>query len=541
MEPGADAHFDEAVVGMCDGPTIDLGCGPGRLVAHLIRRGVPALGVDLSPAAIGLARRSGAPALRRDVFGPLPGTGRWHTVLLADGNVGLGGDPWRVLRRAAELLRQGGRCRRGIRFHRNGCQRRLGAPGVPAKHRPVVPVGISGHRLCGHAGPRGRPDDGRRAPDRRPGGRDNGGDVRAASPRGTAVTARVGAWLGIAIAVCFVTGLISHFIQHPQPWFFWPTRPVWLYRLTQGLHVVSGIAAIPLLVVKLWSVWPKLFERPLIGGLTRQLERGSILVLVASMIFQLSTGLMNIAQWYAFRFFFTTSHYAMAYVAAGAVLVHIAVKLPVIRRALGEPVDDGSPVGPSRRAVLRGTGLAVGLATVVTAGQAVPLLRGLSVLAPRSGEGPQGVPVNRSAIAAGVMRSARSPDYRLTVANGPVSRDFSLAELAALPQSTRTLPIACVEGWSVSAEWTGVVLADLVAAAGGSADADVRMVSLEPPGPYSRTVLPARHARDRQTLIALTLNGHPLDLDHGYPCRLIAPARPGVLQTKWLSRVEVIR
>ena len=66
----------------------------------------------------------------------------------------------------------------------------------------------------------------------------------------------------VAVAVCFVTGLISHFIQHPQPWFYWPTRPVWLYRLTQGLHVVSGIAAIPLLVVKLWSVWPKLFERP---------------------------------------------------------------------------------------------------------------------------------------------------------------------------------------------------------------------------------------------------------------------------------------
>ena len=368
-----------------------------------------------------------------------------------------------------------------------------------------------------------------------------GGDVRTASPRGTAVTARVGAWLGIAIAVCFVTGLISHFIQHPQPWFLWPTRPVWLYRLTQGLHVVAGIAAIPLLVVKLWSVWPKLFERPLIGGLTRQLERGSILVLVASVIFQLSTGLMNIAQWYAFRFFFTTTHYAMAYVAAGAVLVHIAVKLPVIRRALGEPVDDGPAVGPSRRAVLRGTGLAVGLATVVTAGQSVPLLRSLSVLAPRSGQGPQGVPVNRSAIAAGVVRSARSPDYRLTVTDGPISRDLSLAELAALPQATHTLPIACVEGWSVSAEWTGVVLADLVAAVGGSADADVRMVSLEPPGPYSRTVLAARHAGDRQTLIALKLNGRPLDLDHGYPCRLIAPTRPGVLQTKWLSRIEVVR
>jgi SAM-dependent methyltransferase len=105
-----DARFDHALVGLCDGPTIDLGCGPGRLVAHLVQRGVPALGVDRSATAVALARRSGAPALRRDVFDPLPGTGRWHNVLLADGNVGLGGDPWRILRRASELLRQGGRC-----------------------------------------------------------------------------------------------------------------------------------------------------------------------------------------------------------------------------------------------------------------------------------------------------------------------------------------------------------------------------------------------------------------------------------------------
>src|SRR5262245_17607665 len=171
--------------------------------------------------------------------------------------------------------------------------------------------------------------------------------------RDTTVTARVGLWLGVAIAVCFVTGMISHFIQHPQPWFFWPTRPVWLYRVTQGLHVISGIAAIPLIIVKLWSVWPQLFERPIIGGPVRQMERLSILVLVGSVLFQLSTGLLNIAQWYAFKFFFTTSHYAMAYVAAGAVLVHIGVKLPVIRRALGEPVNDAPvSVRPTRRTVL---------------------------------------------------------------------------------------------------------------------------------------------------------------------------------------------
>lgn len=357
--------------------------------------------------------------------------------------------------------------------------------------------------------------------------------------RGTAVTVRVGAALGFAVVVCFVTGLISHFIQHPQPWLFWPTRPVWLYRVTQGLHVISGIAAIPLLLVKLWSVWPKLFEHPLLGGLGRQLERVSILVLVGAMLFQLSTGLMNIAQWYAFKFFFTTAHYAMAYVAAGAVLVHLAVKLPVIRVALDEPLERTAE-GPSRRTVLRGTWLAVALATIATAGQTVPLLRWVSVLAPRSGQGPQAVPVNRSAVAAGVLHAATSPDYRLTVRKGAVVRAFTIAELAALPQTTRRLPIACVEGWSVDADWTGVVLAELIATVGGTADSDVRMISLEPPGPYSRTVLPARHARDSATLIALRLNSQLLDLDHGYPCRLIAPSRPGVLQTKWLSRIEVV-
>lgn len=362
--------------------------------------------------------------------------------------------------------------------------------------------------------------------------------------RSTAVTARVGMMLGIAVTLCFVTGLISHLIQHPQPWFYWPAHPVWLYRLTQGTHVASGIAAIPLTVVKLWSVWPKLFERPIIGGVAKQLERASILVLVGAMLFELSTGLLNIAQWYVFKFFFTTSHYAVAYLAAGAVLVHIAVKLPVIRRALGEPLGDvatGGAVGPTRRSVLLGTGAAVAVATVATVGQSVGWLRGVSLLSPRSGKGPQGIPVNRTAVAAGVLQAAGSPNYRLTVVNGARSRAFSVAELNAMPQRTFHLPIACVEGWSADAEWTGVVLADLIAMVGGSPQADVRMVSLEPPGPYSRTVLPARHARDGQTLVALKLNGETLHPDHGYPCRLIAPSRPGVLQTKWLSRIEVMQ
>jgi hypothetical protein len=362
--------------------------------------------------------------------------------------------------------------------------------------------------------------------------------------RGTAITTRVGIALGVAVAICFLTGFLSHFIQHPQPWFIWPTRPVWLYQLTQGLHIISGIAIIPLLVVKLWSVYPKLFERPIIGGLARQLERASILVLMASMLFQLSTGLMNIAKWYAFKFFFPTSHYAMAYVAAGAVLVHIGVKLPVIRRALGEPLEDIPTgelrTGPTRRTVLGGTWLAVGLATVLTAGQTVPWLRKVSLLAPRSGSPERLGGLRRTAREARVVRAAQSPEYRLTVTNGTTTKSFTLADLEAMPQSTERLPIACVEGWSATADWTGVRLAALVEAIGASPNSDVRMISLEAPGPYSRTVLPARHTRDEKTLIALKINGEQLDLDHGYPCRLIAPSRPGVLQTKWLTRLEVV-
>jgi len=109
-ERASDEAFDEAVAQMCAGPTIELGCGPARLVARLVQRGIPALGIDRSVTAIQLASRGGAPALLGDVFEPLPGTGRWQTVLLVDGNVGLGDDPRRILGRAAELLGRGGRC-----------------------------------------------------------------------------------------------------------------------------------------------------------------------------------------------------------------------------------------------------------------------------------------------------------------------------------------------------------------------------------------------------------------------------------------------
>ncbi|MGI8696146.1 MAG: methionine biosynthesis protein MetW [Mycobacteriales bacterium] len=93
----------------CTGPTIDMGCGPGRLVSALTGRGVPALGVDVAAEAVRQCISRGGSAIQRDFFGRLPGEGRWEHALLADGNVGIGGDPLAVLRRARRLVRPGGR------------------------------------------------------------------------------------------------------------------------------------------------------------------------------------------------------------------------------------------------------------------------------------------------------------------------------------------------------------------------------------------------------------------------------------------------
>ena len=171
-------------------------------------------------------------------------------------------------------------------------------------------------------------------------------------------------------------------------------------------------------------------------------------------------------------------------------------------------------------------------------------LRRLAVLAPRNpAVGPQSVPVNQTALQAGVVETAADTEYRLTV-TGRCRRPLSLSvpELQALPQRISALPITCVEGWSADAVWRGIPLGSLLTLAQAPPGASVRVESLEDQHRlYSSSVVDAEHANDPDTLLALELNGQTLDLDHGYPVRLIAPDRPGVLQTKWVHRVVVRR
>jgi DMSO/TMAO reductase YedYZ molybdopterin-dependent catalytic subunit len=366
-------------------------------------------------------------------------------------------------------------------------------------------------------------------------------DVRA-----QALTARIGSWFGSVLVVAFLTGLASHFAQHPIWGLYYPTRPVALYRATQGLHVASGIACIPLLFLKLWSVYPRLWQWPPARNLVHIAERLSLLLMVGATAFQLLTGLMNIFYWYAWPFFFTDTHYWTAWVVAGSVLLHVSIKWSIIRSTRRGAVNSARPVakpngGLSRRGVLYAAGGAIVTVAAVTVGETVTPLRRLDLLGPRRpGSGPEHVPINKTARAAGVSSRAQGADFRLRV-SGKVGRSLSLslADLQGMTQYEARLPIACVEGWSALGHWSGVRVRDLLEAAGASAATHVQVASLELGGRYHISMLNQAEAADPLTLLALKLNGSALDLDHGYPCRLIAPDRPGVLNTKWVQQLVV--
>lgn len=365
----------------------------------------------------------------------------------------------------------------------------------------------------------------------------------------TRVAAVLGVALGVAFTTCFATGLMSHLAYDQPSW--WPLgpRPAGLYRVTQGVHVATGIASVPLLLVKLWVVYPMFWQRPPVRSVANAVERLSLLPLVSGSLFLLLSGVGNLARWRPWRFFFTDGHYHAAWIAIGALMVHIGAKATTTATALRRPRELPAPMehdgGLTRRQLLGAAGTASAVLTVATIGQTIRPLADLSVLAPRDPRvGPQGLPVNKTAGAAGVVSMVEVAGfldaYRLEVRRrGETVARLSLAEIKDLPSVEATLPISCVEGWSASARWRGVAMGDLLDAVGESDATRARILSMERRGRYRRSELLERWLRDPDTLLAYALEGEPLVADHGAPLRLIAPNRPGVLQTKWVETVEL--
>lgn len=372
------------------------------------------------------------------------------------------------------------------------------------------------------------------------------GEERAGSPlRDERTAAILGIALGVSFTICFATGLYSHWAQSTDPIIAFPARPAGLYRVTQATHVFTGVLSIPLLLAKLWTVLPKFFRLPPVASVPHLVERASLLPLVGGGLFLLLSGVNNVAAWYPWDFDFVAAHYWAAWITIGGMIAHIGAKITTTRRALrrgggGDPSprDDG---GLSRRGFFASIGaLALFLAASVES-QSIAPFRRLGLFSPRDlSKGPQGFPVNSSAARRGVTETAMSPDYRLRV-TGAVSSEltFTLDELRSMPQHEAELPIACVEGWSKSARWTGIRLRDLLAMAGAADGTSCTVVSLQERGGFRSSFVNENHAGDPDTLLALQINGEELHIDHGFPVRLIGPNRPGVNQTKWVTEVRV--
>jgi DMSO/TMAO reductase YedYZ molybdopterin-dependent catalytic subunit len=356
----------------------------------------------------------------------------------------------------------------------------------------------------------------------------------------------------VTVTLCAITGLFSWGASNGASW--WPARPAGLFRLTQGTHLISGVVSVPLLLAKLRTVGPKLVSRPLVTSFAHAVERISLLPLVGGSVFMLFSGVTNVAYWYPQEFygvdigyFFPAAHGKMAIVVMGALLAHVLAKLATTRMALRRDVvaRESEAATADRRQFLGGVAATASLVGLTIAGATVYPLRGLGLLSARHPHsGPQGIPVNRTAAAAGVRSVAESADYRLTVEDvtGELA-SFSLSDLQAFQQHEHELPIACVEGWSANARWTGIRMRDLLAAVGIDEPREVDVVSIQEETArgrrYGTSTVSAKLSRQDDTLLAMQVNGEPLHIDHGFPVRLIAPNRPGVNQTKWIARVVV--
>ncbi|MFF4154081.1 molybdopterin-dependent oxidoreductase [Streptomyces sp. NPDC001651] len=402
--------------------------------------------------------------------------------------------------------------------------------------------------------------------------------------RGTWLTSVLGVVLLAGVPLLFVTGLLSYAAYNPDLsplndktpdkgllgfyLFSWPTDPHWLYRVTQGAHVALGVALIPVLLAKLWSVIPRFFALPPVRSVAQALDRLSLLFLVGGGLFTFLTGVLNVQLDYVFPGSFYRLHFYGAWVFFAAFAAHAALKIPQTVRSLREhggpiahirsttppaptPNDDLAAPDPapptlSRRGLTALVGGSSLLLLLTTAGQSIggPLRR-TALFAPHGGGdpggGPNGFQINKPAALAGVTDAQTGEAWQLVV-TGPQGRvRLSRQELLAMPQHTAALPIACVEGWSTEDQhWRGVRLRDLAALVGYEAEdaPDVLVESLQLHGSFRRAALRHNQVRDPRSLLALQVNGADLSPDHGYPARVIVPAAPGVLNTKWVARLS---
>ena len=401
--------------------------------------------------------------------------------------------------------------------------------------------------------------------------------------RGPWLTAFFGLVLLFGVTILFTTGLLSYAAYNPglgaindqTPGkgllgfylFTWPTDPAWLYRLTQGTHVILGIVLIPVLLAKLWSVIPKLFEWPPVRSPAHALERASLLLLVGGVVFEFATGVLNVQLDYVFPGSFYTLHFYGAWVFIGAFVAHVALRLGRMRSALRSPrlrtvlrtdlahtvpeaLDpDGlvtpAPAAPtiSRRGVVGMVGAGSVTLLAVTVGQSIGgPLRKTALLAPH-GQQPDDLPggfqINKTAASVGVTAEDIGAAWRLEVrGSGSQMMTFSREQLLAMAQHTADLPIACVEGWSTDNQhWSGLRLIDLARSAGVPTPDSVLVESVQRGGSFATALLAENQIHDPRSLLALRVNGADLTTDHGYPARIIVPANPGVHNTKWVHRL----
>jgi DMSO/TMAO reductase YedYZ molybdopterin-dependent catalytic subunit len=402
--------------------------------------------------------------------------------------------------------------------------------------------------------------------------------------RGPWLTSVLGLVLLGGITIMFITGLLSYASYNPnlgggndytpgKGWlgfylFSWPTGPTWLYRVNQGVHVTLGLVLVPILLTKLWSVLPKLFEWPPLRNPAHALERISLFLLVGGGVFEFATGIINVQQWYVFPGSFYTLHFYGAWVFTAAFVVHASLKMPTVVRSLRrrgllrelrvdtartapEPPDVSSlvPTAPavptiSRRGVLGFAGAGSLLLLALSVGQSIggPLRR-TALLAPHgqvTGSGPEDFQINVTAAEVGIKPEDTGDGWRLSLTSAGAERGSSApvtltrAQLLAMPQHTASLAINCVEGWSSGNQvWTGVRLRDLARLAGAENPGSVLVQSLQQHGGHA--TLSAGQIMNPDSLLAFRVNGAELSADHGYPARVIMPGSPGVHNIKWVT------